>query len=125
MVKERYEEIKDVVLTHIQSLFDEMEESMAMSHQEKYTLLEDAFENASDEDELRVAFEQWYAEHAEDLDLGFKVDELWEKALGGDLNYDSLKEQNDEDVGLPKEDDNLAPKDEYKKDDYGDGRDDY
>ena len=65
------------------------------------------------------------AEHAEDLDLGFKVDELWEKALGGDLNYDSLKEQNDEDVGLPKEDDNLAPKDEYKKDDYGDGRDDY
>lgn len=122
MAKERYEEIKDAVLSHIQSLFDEMEEDMAMSHQEKYTLLEDAFENASDEDELRVAFEQWYAEHSEDLGLDFKVDELWEKVLGGDLNYDSLKEEADEE-DLIKKEDNLGHRDDYKKD-YSDGSDD-
>lgn len=122
MAKERYEEIKDAVLFHIQSLFDEMEEDMAMSHQEKYTLLEDAFENASDEDELRVAFEQWYAEHSEDLGLDFEADELWEKALGGDLNYDSLKEEADEE-DLIKKEDNLRHRDDYKKD-YSDGSDD-
>lgn len=123
MPKERYEEIKNVVLSHIQSLFDEMEEEMAMSHQEKYALLEDAFENASDEEELRVAFEQWYAEHFDELGLDFDVDELWEKALGGDLNYDSLKEEKDDGKDLSeKENDLLGHKDDYKND-YSDGND--
>lgn len=123
MAKERYEEIKDAVLSHIQSLFDEMEEDMAMSHQEKYTLLEDAFENASDEDELKVAFEQWYAEHSDELGIDYEVDELWEKALGGDLDYDSLKEEKD-DKGLVVEEDDFGHKDDYKKD-FSDGNDDY
>ena len=92
MPKDNYSELKESVLTHIQSLFDEMEEDMATSHQEKYTLLEDAFENASDEDELRVAFEQWYAEYADELGLDYDVDELWEQAIGGEVNYDSYKE---------------------------------
>ena len=65
--------MKSAVLSHVQSLFDEMEKEMALSHQEKYALLEDALENATDEHELRVAFDQWHAEHAEDL--GFEDDE--------------------------------------------------
>lgn len=65
----------------MQAMFAEMEEEMAMSHQEKYTLLEDAFENAADTDELKVAFAQWYADHAEDLSLEHEVDELWEQAV--------------------------------------------
>ena len=60
MSEEKFDKTKDTVLGHIQSLFEEMEQEMAVSHQEKYALLEDAFENASDEDELRVAFEQWF-----------------------------------------------------------------
>ena len=51
-----HEEVKKSVLKFIQSLFEEMEEEMAMSHQEKYALLEDAFENAGDANELRIAF---------------------------------------------------------------------
>ena len=40
--------MKSAVLSHVQSLFDEMEKEMALSHQEKYALLEDALENATD-----------------------------------------------------------------------------
>ena len=78
-----YDATKQAVLAHIDSLFQEMEEEMALSHQEKYALLEDAFENASDVDELRVAFEQWYADHADDIDFEHEADELWEHAVGG------------------------------------------
>ena len=58
MEEERYESVKRAVLAHVQSVFQELEKDMAMSHQEKYALLEDAFENAADADELKVAFEQ-------------------------------------------------------------------
>ena len=82
MEQHSYEEIKDAVLTHIQALFQEMENEVAISHQEKYALLEDAFENATDVDELRVAFEQWYGEHAEEVEFEHEVDELWDHAVG-------------------------------------------
>ncbi len=78
-----HDAVKQAVLAHVESLFQEMEEEMAMSHQEKYALLEDAFENASDTDELRVAFEQWYADHAEEVNFEHEADELWEQAIGG------------------------------------------
>mgnify|MGYP001570751557 CR=1 FL=1 len=78
-----HDDEKRAVLPHIQRLFQELEENMAMSHQEKYALLEDAFENATDADELRVAFEQWYAEHAGDLGLEHEVEELWDQAMNG------------------------------------------
>ena len=76
-----HEEVKKSVLKFIQSLFEEMEEEMAMSHQEKYPLLEDAFENAGDANELRIAFEQWYSDHADDVDFGQEMDDLWDQAI--------------------------------------------
>lgn len=81
MDETKHEAVKSAVLEYIQNLFEEMEEEMAMSHQEKYALLEDAFENAGDTGELRIAFEQWYADHAEDVDFGSELDELWEQAI--------------------------------------------
>jgi len=80
MDEDQYINTKQAVLAHMQQLFEEREEEMAMSHQEKYALLEDAFENATDVDELRVAFEQWYAEHAQALELEHEVEELWDHA---------------------------------------------
>ncbi len=80
MHEEHYQQTKRAVLTHIEHVFKEMEEDMVMSHQEKYALLEDLFENASDTDELRVAFEQWYSDHAEELQFDQDMDELWEQA---------------------------------------------
>jgi hypothetical protein len=76
-----YDDAKKAVLDHIQQVFHEMEEEAVISHQEKYTLLEDAFENASDVDELKVAFEQWYQDHAEDIEFDHEVEELWDQAL--------------------------------------------
>ena len=119
---DRYREVKESVLTHIQSLFDEMEENMATSHQEKYALLEDAFENSSDEDELRVAFEQWYAEHSDDLSLDYDVDELWDQAMRGEVNYDNYKAEEGEVIEKEEEPDVLGLKEDFK-DDYGDGND--
>ena len=43
MSEESYDDVKESVLAHIQNLFHELEEDMAMSHQEKYTLLEKWF----------------------------------------------------------------------------------
>lgn len=85
MNENHFEFTKQAVLEHIQSLFDEMEHEMAISHQEKYTLLEDAFEQASDVDELRVAFEQWFSDHADEISFEFEVDELWDQAVGGGM----------------------------------------
>lgn len=82
---QQFDTVKAAVLDYIQNLFEEMEEEMAMSHQEKYALLEDALENATDADELRVAFEQWYAEHSEELSLDQEVDELWQQAVAAVL----------------------------------------
>lgn len=115
-----FRKVKTAVLGHVQSLFDEMEESMAMSHQEKYALLEDACENATDKDELRVALEQWYAEYGEELEMDRDVDEIWQEALGlledeeGDIEEDAEEddiEQEEEDED--KEDPNYN--DEYEK----------
>lgn len=83
MINMDYDATKQAVLAHIESLFQEMEEEMAMSHQEKYALLEDAFENASDVDELRVAFDQWYTNHTDEIDFENDADELWEQAVAG------------------------------------------
>lgn len=80
MSEELFESTRDAVLSHVNQLFEEIEAEMAMSHQEKYALLEDAFASATDEDELRVAFEQWFAEHSETLELEHSLDELWENA---------------------------------------------
>ncbi len=80
-----YDATKEAVLTHIQSVFEEMEEEMAMSHQEKYALLEDAFENATDIDELHVAFEQWYSDHADEIGFEMEADEIWDQAIANTL----------------------------------------
>lgn len=82
MEDEQHELIKESLLAHIQTIFEEMEEGMAMSHQEKYTLLEDSLENATDVAELRVAFEQWYADHADEIEFEQEADELWHHAMG-------------------------------------------
>ena len=82
MGKDSFHTVREAVLNHMQSIFTEMEEVMAMAHQEKLALLEDAFHNAVDVDELRVAFEQWYHDHAEELEVEQTVDELWDMALG-------------------------------------------
>lgn len=82
MEESRHEDIKRAVLDHIQTIFQEMEQEMAMSHQEKYALLEDAFENAGDPSELRIAFERWYADHSDEVNFEQEVDELWEQAIG-------------------------------------------
>lgn len=80
MSEDHFDGMKQCVLDHINTLFEEIEAEMAMSHQEKFALLEDAFASAVDEDELRVAFEQWYQEHAEDLELEHSLEELWDNA---------------------------------------------
>lgn len=91
MQEDRFEMTKETVLAHMQQLFEQMEEDMVMGHQEKYTLLEDAFEQATDEDELRVAFEQWYADHSEELQLEHEADELWEHAVTGNDEDDDYE----------------------------------
>ena len=97
MSEDKFDKTKDTVLAHIQNLFEEMEQEMAVSHQEKYALLEDSFENASDTEELRVAFEQWFSEHANDLSLDYgDADELWAEAMGEDIG----SKDDDEKVGL-------------------------
>ena len=106
-----FRKVKKAVLEHVQSIFEEMEESMAMSHQEKYALLEDACENATDKDELRVALEQWYAEHGEELELDRDIDEIWDGALGliedeendvdaeDDEDFEDEEEEDEEETG--------------------------
>jgi len=50
-------------------------------------LLEDALDSSSDTDELKVAFDQWFNDHSEDLDLEYNLEELWDAAMGrGDLD---------------------------------------
>lgn len=115
-----FKKVKTAILGHVQSLFAEMEESLAMSHQEKYALLEDACENATDKDELRVALEQWYAEYGEELEMDRDVDEIWQEAIGlledeeGDLDEDEEEESEDDAF---EEDDKENPNynDEYEK----------
>lgn len=111
-----FRKVKTAVLGHVQSLFDEMEESMAMSHQEKYALLEDACENATDKDELRVALEQWYSEYGEELEMDRNVDEIWQEALGllEDDEVD-LDAEDDEDED-EEEDEDIIDEEEKERD---------
>lgn len=83
---DEFEKAKTDVLGHIESLLAEIQQEIALSHQEKYALLEDAFGSASDVDELRVAFDQWFTEHSEDIGFDHDADELWDQALGGEHN---------------------------------------
>jgi len=91
---DHFDKTKGGVLSHIQTLFEEMEQEMAISHQEKYALLEDAFENATDVDELRVAFEQWYHDHSEDVNFDDAVHELWDAALAVDEDEEEESGEN-------------------------------
>ena len=90
MSEQKFETTKAAVLKHISGLFEEMETEMTMSHQEKYALLEDAFEQATDGDELRVAFDQWFTDHEEELNLDHQAEELWNHAINRieDDDYD-------------------------------------
>ncbi|PIR04331.1 MAG: hypothetical protein COV59_01705 [Candidatus Magasanikbacteria bacterium CG11_big_fil_rev_8_21_14_0_20_39_34] len=91
-----YDSTKDAVLGHIREIFEELEQEAIMSHQEKYALLEDAFENATDVDELRVAFDQWYSDHVDELGLDVDVDELWDQAVSGEGgSFDSFEGEDD------------------------------
>lgn len=90
-----FPKVKNALLSYVNSTFEEMEESAALRHQERFALLEDAFESATDVDELRVAFEQWHSDHSEDLELEQDVDEMWDGALGG-----LLDEELDDEDGL-------------------------
>lgn len=79
---ENYLVIKEAVLNHVRELFEEIESELARFHEEKFAMLEDALEEASDTDELQVAFSQWFNENAEELDLGYELEEIWDNALG-------------------------------------------
>jgi len=97
-----FEKAKSDVLGHIESLLEEIEQEIALSHQEKYALLEDAFGSASDVDELRVAFDQWFLEHGDDIGFDHDADEIWDHALGGEHTYamsdDDEDDEEEEDV---------------------------
>jgi len=79
---ENYLLVKEALLAHIRELFEEIESELARFHEEKFAMLEDALEEASDTEELQVAFAQWFNDQAEDLDLGYELEEIWNNALG-------------------------------------------
>ncbi|HAT03517.1 MAG TPA: hypothetical protein DCS29_01930 [Candidatus Magasanikbacteria bacterium] len=81
MPEDQYEIIKDALLDHVRDVFEEIEEDLARYHEEKYAMLEDALNSASDASELQVAFAQWYNDHADDLELEYELEELWQNAL--------------------------------------------
>jgi len=116
MSEDNYDKVKESVLAHIQSLFRELEEDMAMSHQEKYTLLEDVFESASDAEELKVGFEQWYADHSDELNLEHTVVELWDQALGGEIDYDNYNSDKEVLSNFDNENDEKNDNDDKKSD---------
>jgi hypothetical protein len=93
-----FEKAKSDVLSHVESLLAEIQQEIALSHQEKYALLEDAFGGASDTDELRVAFDQWFSEHSEDIGFDHNADELWDQALGGEHSFYSGDEDEEDDL---------------------------
>lgn len=80
MNEDQFETTKSALLGHMRTVFEEISAEVARTHEEKYALLEDAVNNATDLDELRVAFEQWYADHAADIELEYEADELWDVA---------------------------------------------
>lgn len=85
MQEEQFELIKANLLGHIRELFKEIEEEVARSHEEKYALLEDAVNNTSDINELRVAFEQWYSDRIAEIDFGYDIDEIWDAVVNAEV----------------------------------------
>ena len=83
MHEEMLETVKENLLKHMRQIFSEIEEGMARTHEEKFALLEDAINNAGDFDELKVVFEQWHLDHAQDVDLEYEVEEIWDAVLNG------------------------------------------
>ncbi|OIO18384.1 MAG: hypothetical protein AUJ23_03715 [Candidatus Magasanikbacteria bacterium CG1_02_32_51] len=84
---ENYLLVKTALLSHVRELFEEIESELARFHEEKFAMLEDALEGASDIEELQVAFSQWFNDQGEDLDLGYELEEIWNNALD-DLDVD-------------------------------------
>lgn len=112
-----FEKAKADVLGHIESLLEEIEQEIALSHQEKYALLEDAFGSASDVDELRVAFDQWFLEHGDDIGFDHDGDEIWDHALGGEhasVTGDDDEDEDDED--FEEEDEEEEEEDDVEED---------
>lgn len=83
MQEEQLEIVKGNLLTHMRQVFSEIEQGMARTHEEKFALLEDAVTTASDFDELKVAFEQWYLDHSADVEIEYEVEEIWDAVLNG------------------------------------------
>ncbi len=79
--EDSHEKLKSAILEYIKTRFREIEQDLAMSHEDKYAKLEDSLEESVDEDELKVAFERWYMEHEDELRLEEDIDQLWEQAL--------------------------------------------
>ncbi|PIR78588.1 MAG: hypothetical protein COU28_00845 [Candidatus Magasanikbacteria bacterium CG10_big_fil_rev_8_21_14_0_10_36_16] len=78
---ENYLLVKAALLGHVRELFEEIESELARFHEEKFAMLEDALEGASDTEELQVAFTQWFNDQGEELDLGYELEEIWNNAL--------------------------------------------
>lgn len=126
MSVDHYKELKTALLEYIQSLLKEIEEEMMVSHQEKYALLEDALENATDQDELKVAFEQWYNEHAADLSWDYDANELWSQATGDDsVLADSYDKDDEEDEELEEKKTDLEGFGDGEENDDKDHRSDF
>ncbi len=117
-MNDSFPKVKQALLGYVQSSFEEMEESAALRHQERFALLEDAFENATDVDELRVAFEQWHSDHNEDLELEQDVDEMWEGAIGGLLDEELDEEPEILRKKVQSADDDLEEEEENDDDGY-------
>lgn len=83
MHEEMLEKIKENLLEHMRTVFAEVEEGMARTHEEKFALLEDAINTAGDFDELKVVFEQWHSDHAADVNIEYEVEEIWDAVLNG------------------------------------------
>lgn len=75
------EDAKQAILDHIQEVFEEMEQEMALSHQEKYAMLEEMLDSATEPDELKVAYTQWFTNHEDDIDFEFGANDLWNQAM--------------------------------------------
>jgi len=82
MSEDQHIAVKQAILDHIREMFSEIEADLARSHEERYAMLEDVLENAGDPQELRVAFEQWFADHSEELELEYDLEEIWDQAMG-------------------------------------------
>ncbi len=105
MSEDQFPKVKKAILVHVQNVFDEIEESLAMQHQEKYSLLEDACENATDVSELKIAFQQWHGEHADELELEDNIEDMWSNAIALLDEDEAWDEDEDDEEDEDEEDD--------------------